>query len=1114
MNSAKIELPVLVQNMEVEGVKQYYLKPLFLQYPIATHRRYERAVTKFQTELRQMFKGFVVSRSNMDELLWYFFNPKVVYKIYPMEFVVSKRHIKGNFGVAHFILNDLCFVCLPAFNNYFFIAKKDNKGKYNIPTEAARVIQHFFRQQRKEDGEITPENYFSIKGEFVSYISVYLQVSDGKFAFEEDAFSFFFSNFGNQTDFNGGIEIEKVGYDLNARYPSEIKRAYYRDEVVDRISNIIYSKDNSPIVIVGREGVGKHSVLEEAVYRYVDLYSMKAKHANALEKVWHIDPTRIIAGMSIVGMWQKRFESILKFVLQRRKNESFRKGHTDKIVIDNVVSMLRIGKSAQNDMTLSDVMKPYLEQRKIQFILVATPKQWKVLQEKDRRFADLFQVIRIDEPDLETAAKMVFKQRILLELEHACQIGGPAIAQLFSIHRNYLKSRALPGGVMKILNQLAIKYKLQTVDVNEVRQEFEELSGLGKDIFDEHYTFEKNEVRDRITAQLIGQPDAVDSLTDIVHMIKAKLNTPSKPLSSFMFIGPTGVGKTQAAKVLCKYLMGSEEHLMRFDMNEYIDDYAVERLIGDYYNPEGQLTGKVRYKPFGILLLDEIEKANPKVHDLLLQVLDDGRLTDSLGRTVDFSNTIIIMTSNIGAKEVDSVVGFKSEQSDDSAIYRKAMENRFRPEFINRIDKVVIFKPLELNHMYSIARLQINELLRRDGFVRRTTMLNIDPEALKWVADRGFDKRMGGRALKRQIERDLTTLSAEQLISTHTDRPIIFEILFKNNQLFPNIISLDFVDAYEDDWLPSLPSEKQGRRFYGQLLRIIENIERKLYKYEEEQGFDDDVDDYKTYSFGGNDDNEDEDFVDDTNWMFYQFKDRVAELKERIKETLLGFQNRFYVSPPVIPLRLKRVGFLNYGNSVHRRSMMDKLFQEAAMNDLADSYRFNATEFDRLNTQFLDHWLDVALLHLYLNGILNQQIDILTISFYSYIADLGDTEIDFLIEGYKKMFGGLDISYQFDKDKKTFSLEGYNLNELLKGEDGIHLFYIPYQNPLPIRVSIKQENQKKLDKELKVIRLYNGTTTITDLRTNYTNAGNISSNEFKLLLYGGLEKVVREELMN
>ena len=161
--------------------------------------------------------------------------------------------------------------------------------------------------------------------------------------------------------------------------------------------------------------------------------------------------------------------------------------------------------------------------------------------------------------------------------------------------------------------------------------------------------------------------------------------------------------------------------------------------IRDSYNPEGQLTGKVRYNPFGILLLDEIEKAHPKVHDLLLQVLDDGRLTDSIGRTVDFTNTIIIMTSNVGARAVSSQLGFGQNLANDAAIYRKSVGDMFRPEFINRIDRIVIFKPLALAHILNIARLQIKELLQRDGFVRRSTILNISQEALEWVAQRGYD---------------------------------------------------------------------------------------------------------------------------------------------------------------------------------------------------------------------------------------------------------------------------------------------------------------------------------------------------------------------------------------
>ncbi len=234
--------------------------------------------------------------------------------------------------------------------------------------------------------------------------------------------------------------------------------------------------------------------------------------------------------------------------------------------------------------------------------------------------------------------------------------------------------------------------------------------------------------------ELIGQQEAIEALSDFVHLIKAKLCDPGKPLGSLFFIGPTGVGKTHAAKVLCEYIMGDEKQLMRFDMNEYVDEWALQRLIGDKDQPEGLLTGKVRYQPFGVLLFDEIEKAHPLIHDLLLQVLYDGRLTDSLGQTTDFTNTIIIMTSNLGAEKVASQLGFEIKGKDDSSIYRSAIEDFFRPEFVNRIDKIIAFQPLQKDQIRSIARLQIKELLQRDGFLRRNTILNISHEALGWVA--------------------------------------------------------------------------------------------------------------------------------------------------------------------------------------------------------------------------------------------------------------------------------------------------------------------------------------------------------------------------------------------
>ena len=516
---------------------------------------------------------------------------------------------------------------------------------------------------------------------------------------------------------------------------------------------------------------------------------------------------------------------------------------------------------------------------------------------------------------------------------------------------------------------------------------------------------------------MVGQPKAVDTLTDVIHIVKAKLNNPSKPLGSFLFIGPTGVGKTQAAKVLCNYLMGNEDRLIRFDMNEYIDELAMQRLIGDYYNPEGQLTGKVRYNPFGIVLFDEIEKAHPKIHDLLLQVLDDGRLTDSLGRTVDFSNTIIIMTSNIGAREASMNLGYNTKSRDDSAIYRKAVENHFRPEFINRIDRIVIFNPLELNHILNIARLQIHDLLKRDGFVRRTTILNISKDALEWVAQRGFNAKMGGRALKRQIEKDLTTLSAEQLISTKSDHPILFEILLKDDKLSPTITPLEFAKPLKKDLLPELPEETKGKVFYNKLIRRIGAIEGKVRFLEESQ-----------------DSNSDEIIVignekgANLNWQYYDFKEKIAAIKQKITNLSLGFRDRYFKEKPAIPLRLKANSLYprNEGwgaSKAVRLNLQDRLFQQEAIKEINENYQYANSNFTSLESEFIDSYLNVTFLEFFSKGFLKGKTDKIILNFESLINGLGDTQIEYLFNLYKKSLKILTYNFLFQKIKKAYLLK-------------------------------------------------------------------------------------------
>ncbi len=892
---------------------------------------------------------------------------------------------------------------------------------------------------------------------------------------------------------------------MNDKFPGELLSAWYREDLVTRLGHSMFSQENTPFVLVGKEGVGKKSIIHEALYRY--LRNIKKDEPEWNKKIWHLDPTRIIAGMSIVGMWQKRFESILKYVINRRLiQKKNRDKSSDILFFDNAVALLRIGQSAQNDMTLSDVLKPYLEKRLIQTVLVASPEEWKIIQEKDRRFADLFSVIRVDEPDMMTAVKMVLQRRKLLEVEYGCKISAHAIYKLLAIHRNYFKRRALPGGVMKLLNQMAVKYKFHNIDVNEVENEFEDYSGLTPLITDDTVVFKENDIRNELSLKLVGQDAAVDALADVLHGIKAKLVNPAKPKGSFMFIGPTGVGKTQAAKILSEFMLGGEEKLMRFDMNEYIDGTAVSRLIGDAHNPEGQLTGKVKYNPFGIVLLDEIEKAHPKVHDLLLQVLDDGRLTDSLGRTVDFSNTIIIMTSNVGADRVASRLGFGTGRHEIDSIYRKALENNFRPEFINRIDKVVIFQPLKEKYILGIARLQINELLKRDGFVRRTTILNISEEALTWVSGRGFDEKMGGRALKRQIEKDLTALSAEQLLRSESDTPIIMDIFLEKDRLLPRITSLDFIPTGNGEWIPSLPEEKKGKKFYGRLLKSIENTERKIQRFEDR-------------NIRKNDMIVVSDSGDSLDWQYYDFKDRIINVKEKVKETMLGFRDNYFKGGPAIPLRLKGGGLGSFiqkstGSSKgYRQLMKDKLFQEQALSEINEFYRLASDQFDSLNSEFLDNYLDVAFLGLSARGFLKENSDEITIRYKSCIDGKGKKELDYLMSLHQRYFEDADIQFEVNKKAKIIHADAHSLYALMKGERGIHLFYRTHQAPLPIKVDIDPSYYDDGFSEMKVIRLYDLKATLTDLRTGFSNDVGITPKEFKLILYAGLDEKLRHELI-
>ncbi|MEN0046055.1 MAG: AAA family ATPase [Bacteroidota bacterium] len=1060
MPNISLKVPTLIREVRMDEQRYYHIRPLFINYPFITDHRYEKALSYYKKELKQYFRGYSLDRNSLNYLLWHIFPSEIEYRLVDINMRFDGWVVKGKIGAAIFECQQYTFVALPFVKNFMFMAKVSPQNKSEFAKEIVRIIKQLFLKIKNNDpNNFDPKNYLSTPKEFVTVVEQSVQIEHAKFSFAQSPMQDLFSSMRGNSEFVGSVEIEKVGQGLNYAYPTELKRAYHREKEVQYLYDSLFqSKTKMALAIVGEIGVGRHTLLEESIWQYMERTKQDRK-----SQFWLINPNRVIAGMSIVGMWQKRFEAILEYAKQPYENDRT----ADTIIFDNPIALLRIGKTSQNSMTLSNVLKPYLENRTLQTILIATPEEWKVLQEKDRRFADLFQVMRVQPAKTSTAVKMILHQRREVEKANNCQFSVQAVNQLLNIHRVYLKKEALPGGVMKLMNQMASKYRGQDIDLNIIRQEFKSTFGLEERIFEDSYTFEKDEVYQTLAAQLVGQPKAVQAITKSVHLIKAKLANPDRPLSSFMFIGPTGVGKTQAAKVLCKYLMGDDKHLLRFDMNEYVDGYAIQRLIGDEYNPEGILTGKVRYRSFGVILLDEIEKAHPDVHDLLLQVLDDGRLTDSLGRVVDFSNFIIIMTSNVGAQEVDRQISTAAAASAGS-VYRKAVERYFRPEFVNRIDEIVVFNPLEQEHVLNIARLQINELLQRDGFLRRTTILNISQETLAWIARRGYNKKMGGRALKRQIEKDLTTVSAAQLIDIQGDHPIIFQVDVEEQtqQLQANIHPLRLELAKNGKYWN--PLEQTDRRIYNDLLRRIEHLSNRLRVYQDEQIMD-----------------------EEDSWQFFQLTNTLLDLKDSINMTKLRSGD---AEPPYnAPITFKGLERLSSANGISNSRNI--------LYDIRENYRHNQPLLDKEHAPLVHYSIDVLLLERSAESYFSGGEDHLQFRIYSYAEGYGQYECQFLMQKYEALFQELDLSYEKEESNHSFHIKGHAAQQLLEKECGVHLFYTNYQMPVPIQIAINEHPSNQ------VIRVYDGADTMTDLRSGFIVSVDFSVQEHKVVLLGGLEQV-------
>jgi ATP-dependent Clp protease ATP-binding subunit ClpC len=602
-----------------------------------------------------------------------------------------------------------------------------------------------------------------------------------------------------------------------------------RQKEIERVSQILSRRKKNKPMLIGEPGVGKSAIAEGLALRIVE---RKVSRILFDKRIVSLDLASLVAGTKYRGQFEERMKALMN---ELEKNENI------ILFIDEIHTIVGAG-GATGSLDASNMLKPALARGEIQCIGATTLDEFRTNIEKDGALERRFQKVIVDPTSVEETIQILQNIKSKYEEHHHVNYTDDAIEACVKLTNRYMTDRYLPDKAIDALDEagsrihitnivvpqqvLELESQLQIIRdrktkavngqkyeeaaklrddeknieaaLNSAQKQWEDDSKLNKEIVTEDNvaevvsmmtgipvnrvaeaeTHRLHELPSMIKGKVIGQDEAVTKVVKAIQRNRVGLKDPNKPIGSFIFLGQTGVGKTQLAKVLARELFDSDDSLIRIDMSEYMEKFAISRLVGappGYvgYEEGGQLTEKVRRKPYSVILLDEIEKAHPDVFNMLLQILDDGHITDSLGRKIDFRNTIIIMTSNIGARQLKDFgggVGFgtssKNEQADAHAksVIEGALKKSFAPEFLNRIDDVIVFNALEREDIHSIIDIELDKLLHRISDLGYT--LNLSEKAKDYIADKGFDIKYGARPLKRAIQKYIEDALAEEIVNS------------------------------------------------------------------------------------------------------------------------------------------------------------------------------------------------------------------------------------------------------------------------------------------------------------------------------------------------------------